>query len=401
MRRRLPDGAKKRLPQKPNEGEFEPPMKTILPSLIAVLAFLPSLLAQNTQVKTDSQVQETGGNSKTTVTVQVDVKQPQPSDRSGLLVMRASSPNALLFSNLVGPKLNAKAASSGVSISPTENPIQAEAQMIIEARGRGATYLVDVTVAQFSTATAVVFGQEQRRMAATLAWRVIDVSGANSAVASGEAKDFSLSDPVIPADEQSSALADSIATKAGEAIAAALAKAPARNSNEIPVPISIVGDELSFPGIVIGADNVLRRSTENLQVKLTGFTVIVDGIAVGTTSGEEPLYLPEGLHMVALQRNGFEPWSMRVRVNKNLKLNPVIRPDEAGLARWRTQIGFMQAVTIGSKLTDAEVDRVRGLAQSLRQSGFLVDMRIDRKSDDKSDTKVDAKKLPDNTIIIR
>ncbi len=376
-------------------------MKTILPSLIAVLAILPSLFAQNTQVKTDSQVQETGGNSKTTVTVQVDVKQPQPSDRSGLLVMRASSQNAAAFASLIGPKLSSKASSSGVSISPTENAAQAEAQMIIEARGRGANYLVDVTVAQFSTATATVFGQEQRRMAATLAWRVIDVSGSNSAVASGEAKDFSLNDPVIPADEQSSALADSIAAKAGEAIAAAFTKAPTRNINDIAVPVSIVADELSFPGLVIGADNVLRRTTENLQVKLTGFTLVVDGITVGTVSGDEPLYLPEGLHMVSLQRNGFEPWSQRVRVTKNLKLNPVIRPDEAGLARWRGQIAFMQGMTMGSKLNDAQIERIKADAQRLTQSGYKVDVKVERKSDDKSDIKVNAKELPENNVIIR
>ncbi|MFM9001091.1 MAG: hypothetical protein ACKORB_05640 [Opitutia bacterium] len=376
-------------------------MKTIPVTLIALLASLSPAFAQNTQVKTDSKTQESKAGSKTTVTVEIDLKQPQPSDRSGLLVMRASSQNAAAFASLIGPKLSSKASSSGVSISPTENAVQAEAQMIIEARGRGATYLVDVTVAQFSTATATVFGQEQRRMAATLAWRVIDVSGANSAVASGEAKDFSLNDPVIPADEQSSALADSIATKAGEAIAAAFTKAPTRNINDIPVPVSIVADELSFPGLVIGADNVLRRTTENLQVKLTGFTLVVDGITVGTVSGDEPLYLPEGLHMVSLQRNGFEPWSQRVRVNKNLKLNPVIRPDEAGLARWRGQIAFMQGMTMGSKLDDAQIARIKADAQRLTQSGYKVDVKVERKSDDKSDIKVNAKELPENNVIIR
>lgn len=376
-------------------------MKSILCTLIAISATLSPALAQNTQVQTKTKTEEAGNKSKTTVTIEVDVKQPQPSDRSGLLVMRASSQNAVAFANLIAPKLASKASGSGVSISPTENAAQTESQMILEARGRGAVYLVDVSVAQFSTATATVFGQEQRRMAATLAWRVIDVTGANAAVASGEAKDFSLNDPVIPADEQSSALADSIAAKAGEAIAAAFTKAPSRNVNDIPVPVSIVADELSFPGLVIGSDNVLRRTTENLQVKLTGFTLIVDGITVGTVSGDEPLYLPEGLHTVSLQRNGFEPWTQKVRVTKNLRLNPVIRPDEAGLARWRGQIAFMQGMTMGSKLDDAQIERIKADAQRLTQSGYKVDIKVDRKSDDKSDTKVDAKKLPDNTVIIR
>ena len=192
-----------------------------------------------------------------------------------------------------------------------------------------------------------------------------------------------------------------MANKAGEAIAAALGKAPSRNINDIAVPVAIVADELSFPGLVIGKDNVLRRSAENLQVKLTGFTLIVDGITIGTVSGDEPLYLPEGLHMVAFQRNGFEPWSQRVRVSKNLKLNPVIRPDEAGLARWRSQIGFIQGLTMGSKLDDAQVARLKADAQRLTQSGFKVDLKVDNKQESKSDVKVNAKELPESNVIIK
>jgi hypothetical protein len=371
-------------------------------TLIASFALAPILsLGQNAEVKTDAKTVETGGKTKTTVTVEIDVKTPVASDRSAIVVVRANSDAAVSFGSLLIAKLSSKAAASGVSVSPTENAKQTESQMIVEARGRGANYLIDVTVAQFSTATASILGQDQRRMAATLAWRVIDVTGANSAVASGEAKDFSLNDPIIPADEQSSALADVLAAKAGDAIAAALGKAPSRNVNDIAVPVSIVADELSFPGLVIDKDNVLRRSAENLQVKLTGFTLIVDGIAVGTVSGDEPIYLPEGLHMVSFQRNGFEPWSQRVRVTKNLKLNPVIRPDEAGLTRWRSQIGFVQGLTMGSKLDDAQIARLKADAQRLSQSGFKVDLKVDNKADTKSDVKVNAKELPESNVIVK
>lgn len=371
-------------------------------TLIACLALAPMLaLGQNAQVRTDAKTVEGEGKTKTTVTVEIDVKAPTAPDRSAILVLRANTAPATSFAALLSAKLASRAAASGVSVSPTENAGQTESQMIVESRGRGANYLIDVTVAQFSTATATILGQDQRRMAATLAWRVIDVTGSNSAVASGEAKDFSLTDPVLPADEQSSALADSLATKAGDAIAAALGKAPTRNINDIAVPVSIVADELTFPGIVINKDNTLGRTTENLQVKLSGFTLLVDGIAVGTVSGDEPIYLPEGLHLVAFQRNGFEPWSQRVRVTKNLKLNPVIRPDEAGLARWRSQIGFMQGLTMGAKLDEAQVARIKADAERLSQSGYRIDVRMDRKENVQSDVKVQAKELPEQKVIIK
>ncbi len=375
-------------------------------TLIACLGLAPILaLGQNAQVRTDAKTVEGEGKTKTTVTVEIDVKTPAAPagapDRSAILVLRANSAPATSFASLLSAKLASRSAASGVSVSPTENAAQTESQMIVESRGRGAHYLIDVTVAQFSTATATILGQDQRRMAATLAWRVIDVTGANSAVASGEAKDFSLNDPVLPVDEQSSALADSLAAKAGDAISAALGKAQTRNINDIAVPVSIVADELTFPGIVISKDNTLARSTENLQVKLSGFTLLVDGIAVGTVSGDEPIYLPEGLHMVAFQRNGFEPWSQRVRVTKNLKLNPVIRPDEAGLARWRSQIGYMQGLTMGAKLDEAQVARIKADAERLAQSGYRIDVRMDRKENVQSDVKVNAKELPEQKVIVK
>ena len=375
-------------------------------TLIACLGLAPIFaLGQNAQVRTDAKTVEGEGKTKTTVTVEIDVKTPAApavaSDRSAILVLRANSAPATSFASLLSAKLASRSAASGVSVSPTENAAQTESQMIVESRGRGAHYLIDVTVAQFSTATATILGQEQRRMAATLAWRVIDVTGTNSAVASGEAKDFSLNDPVLPVDEQSSALADSLAAKAGDAISAALGKAQTRNINDIAVPVSIVADELTFPGIVISKDNTLARSTENLQVKLSGFTLLVDGIAVGTVSGDEPIYLPEGLHMVAFQRNGFEPWSQRVRVTKNLKLNPVIRPDEAGLARWRSQIGYMQGLTMGAKLDEAQVARIKADAERLAQSGYRIDVRMDRKENVQSDVKVNAKELPEQKVIVK
>jgi len=375
-------------------------------TLIACLGLAPILaFGQNAQVRTDAKTVEGEGKTKTTVTVEIDVKTPAAPagapDRSAILVLRANSAPATSFASLLSAKLASRSAASGVSVSPTENAAQTESQMIVESRGRGAHYLIDVTVAQFSTATATILGQDQRRMAATLAWRVIDVTGANSAVASGEAKDFSLNDPVLPVDEQSSALADSLAAKAGDAISAALGKAQTRNINDIAVPVSIVADELTFPGIVISKDNTLARSTENLQVKLSGFTLLVDGIAVGTVSGDEPIYLPEGLHMVAFQRNGFEPWSQRVRVTKNLKLNPVIRPDEAGLARWRSQIGYMQGLTMGAKLDEAQVARIKADAERLAQSGYRIDVRMDRKENVQSDVKVNAKELPEQKVIVK
>jgi hypothetical protein len=352
----------------------------------AILAVLCTALCSSAQIVKTETSTASDGKTQATVTVQVNVSAPEPKapvgpaeDRSGVVVVGGSSPEAFSFGALLGPKLTARASSTGVSFSPIEDAKAGEPAMIVEVRNRGSNYLLDVNVGSFSSVTAEVFGQRQRRMAASVSWRLIDVSGANSAIASGEAKEFSLSDEVIPAVEQSSSLADVLAAKAGVEIAQSLTKVSAKKISDISVPLAIIADELTFPGIVVGADYVVRRTDEPLQVKLTGFTVLVDGIAVGTVSGSDPIPLPEGLHVVEFQRNGFEPWKQRVRVNRTLSLKPVIRPDANGLDRWKSQIGFIQGLSTGSKLTDAQVSRLKAEADSLSKSGFRVDLKVDAK----------------------
>ena len=302
---------------------------------------------------------------------------PALEERSAILIVRGFSGDATYFGGLLGPKVSSKASATGISVSPVEVKQATEKEMINEARSRGANYLVDVAVANFSSTSAEVFGQKQRRMAATLAWRIIDITGANVAVASGEAKDFNLSDTILPDTEQSSNLADSIATKAGVEIANALKGSTAKAPNEVATPIVIIADELSFPSIVVGKDYIVKRSKENLQVKLSGFTVVVDGIVVGTTDDGTPVNLPVGLHDISLERSGFSEWKQRVRVVPGLSLRPVIRPNPQSLVAWREQIQFLQDLAAGAKLTDAQVELVKGKAQELRNSGYRVDIKVD------------------------
>jgi hypothetical protein len=47
--------------------------------------------------------------------------------------------------------------------------------------------------------------------------------------------------------------------------------------------------------------------------------------------------------------------------------------------RWKDQTAFLQTLENGRKLTDAEVERVKGLAQMFKQSGTKVDIKVDTK----------------------
>jgi hypothetical protein len=52
---------------------------------------------------------------------------------------------------------------------------------------------------------------------------------------------------------------------------------------------------------------------------------------------------------------------------------------DEGLARWKGQAAFIEGLKANAKLTDADVEKTKGFAQMLRQSGFKVDIKSDLK----------------------
>jgi len=71
-----------------------------------------------------------------------DIDVESASDRSAILVMKGASSEATYFCGLLGPKISAKASSTGISVSPVELKQATQKEMINEARGRGANFLI-------------------------------------------------------------------------------------------------------------------------------------------------------------------------------------------------------------------------------------------------------------------
>jgi hypothetical protein len=63
-----------------------------------------------------------------------------------------------------------------------------------------------------------------------------------------------------------------------------------------------------------------------------------------------------------------------------------------GFARWLQIRDALNALDVSRKMTDAEAERIRGIAQMFRQSGYRIDHRST--SEEKSDVKIDAKEMP-------
>jgi hypothetical protein len=98
---------------------------------------------------------------------------------------------------------------------------------------------------------------------------------------------------------------------------------------------------------------------------------------VGTTPAT--LRLAPGFHKMRLTRPGFRTLEQVINPVAGLKLRPALQMSEAGFARWKENIAFLQSIEVNRKLTDAQVKAAEGFAKMLEQSGYRVDFREDNK----------------------
>ncbi len=170
---------------------------------------------------------------------------------------------------------------------------------------------------------------------------------------------------------------------------------------DIPVTIrcnarDLQGNEISLTDIGVTEDNrvVKGKDTQPLQVVAT---VAFDGMVMGSTPAT--VKVKPGPHKLRLTRPGFDDAEMTVKAAEGMDLTVTMQMSNEGFTRWLQIRDALNALDVSRKMTDAEAERIRGIAQMFRQSGYRIDHRSnvksDSKSDVKSDVKVDAKELPD------
>ncbi|MEI7946300.1 MAG: PEGA domain-containing protein [bacterium] len=99
----------------------------------------------------------------------------------------------------------------------------------------------------------------------------------------------------------------------------------------------------------------------------------VDGITLGTTPCTTPM--TPGLHKVRFTRKGYDDVSMTVKPMQDMSLAVSMRMTEGESGRLRETIDFMHKITMERELNQAQVERLKGEAQMLRQSGFKIDSK--------------------------
>ena len=136
------------------------------------------------------------------------------------------------------------------------------------------------------------------------------------------------------------------------------------------------GNEITLPDMRLNENNQLVLGDKSIPVQASA-TVEIDGFAMGTTPARLKVF--PGAHKLRLTRPGFADVELTINATEGLALTPTMQLNDEGYRRWKDIREFMDKLDTNRKLTDARVEEIRGNAQRLRQSGFLVDYRVNTK----------------------
>ncbi|MFP4351238.1 MAG: PEGA domain-containing protein [Puniceicoccaceae bacterium] len=175
-----------------------------------------------------------------------------------------------------------------------------------------------------------------------------------------------------------------IAAETAAAIAPGDLAADAGESAAVEFTVIPRGMGMTVPEVTELESGDLYVTGERGDVTLDAVTVLLDGIVVG--SALEPITASRGLHELTLQREGFEDWRRTVNISPSLELVVRLKATDEEIERFREQAGFLESLRAERTLTDAEAEKIRGIAAMFARSGYRFDIRSDSKQDIRVDT---------------
>ena len=175
-----------------------------------------------------------------------------------------------------------------------------------------------------------------------------------------------------------------IAAEVAAAIAPEDLVASENATAEVEFTVIPRGMGMTVPEVTELESGELYVTGERGDVTLDAVTVLLDGIVVG--SALEPISASRGLHELTLQREGFEDWKRTVNISPNLELVVRLKATDEEIERFRAQAAFLESLRTARTLTDAEAEKIRGIATMFAQSGYRFDIRSDSKQDIRVDT---------------
>lgn len=147
-----------------------------------------------------------------------------------------------------------------------------------------------------------------------------------------------------------------------------LAAAPAA---DVMVKFSAVLADLSIPDVRTNEAGEYVVAANNYNLQPMNVMVKIDGVAMGAAPGAFPLR--PGLHRARFERPGLEPMEMMVNAREGLEISVPLQFTPEGRANWQRDAVFFNDLKNGAVMRDAELIKVRAVADFLRQSNIRLD----------------------------
>lgn len=141
----------------------------------------------------------------------------------------------------------------------------------------------------------------------------------------------------------------------------------------VQMTVNIEVADLTIPDIRVDNNNTVTIGDQHYRVNALHAVVEIDGVAVGSAPGT--LAVKPGFSKLRITREGFKPWERTINVHNGQVLNVALEMSADAYARWKDSTAFLNSLRNGAKLTDAQVEVLRGQAKMLSQSGYRVDTK--------------------------
>ena len=284
--------------------------------------------------------------------------------------------------------LNAVSTLSSAGPNASDDPLGSELDSMLSdntsalrlAQNLDADYLMTASMSSFNSETRRFEGYGTDREVAEYTLRT---SLAIIGRASGGAKtgDVIVASVKRPASENlfiegdvTDGLITETARKAADALAmrasAGRVDAPEQLAAAEPFYINATMADITFPEVVRDENGDYVLTANNFPMQAFGVVVEMDGIVVGSTPG--PFNVAGGLHKVRLRRDGFQDWEGTVNVREGAPLAIMMQMTPEFREQFMEQAEFFNNLKRDEKLTDAEIEVLRGYAEFLRNSEVKV-----------------------------
>lgn len=169
---------------------------------------------------------------------------------------------------------------------------------------------------------------------------------------------------------------------------AALSPAPAERKL-YAVNLRFEINSVNFPVLKKIGDGAYEVESRVVPAGLSSAAVRIDGAAAGVSASSRPIMLSRGVHTITADIPDFRKVEESIYVDgSDLPAEFVVSltPNDAALARWRGDMEFVQSVIDSAAksdskriLTEAEAEKLRGIAETFRNSNITVDLGFGKK----------------------